>query len=74
MEQLELLKILQISTLARLAAKGDVEKEKVIIFEITECVLNKIALKSEIAICIYHSIGCKCSVDVANELINMYGL
>lgn len=68
-------KILQISTLARLASNGDVGLEKIIISEIVNCVLDENAsITSEKAIEIFRAIGYKCNVSVAEELKNMYGL
>lgn len=68
-------KVLQISTLARLASNGDVGLEKSIISEIVNCVLDKNAsLTSEKAIEIFRAIDYQCNVFVAEELKNMYGL
>lgn len=68
-------KVLQISTLARLASNGDVGLERIIISEIVNCVLDKNAsITSEKAIEIFRAIDYKCNVSVAEELKNMYGL
>ena len=68
-------KVLQISTLARLASDGDVVLEKIIISEIVNCVLDKDAsITSEKAIEVFRAIDYNCNVFVAEELINMYGL
>lgn len=68
-------KVLQISTLARLASNGDVGLEKIIISEIVNCVLDENAsITSKKAIEIFRAIDYKCNASVADELINMYGL
>lgn len=68
-------KVLQISTLARLASNGDVGLEKIIISEIVNCVLDENAsITSEKASEIFRAIDYKCNASVADELINMYGL
>ena len=68
-------KVLQISTLARLASDGDVVLEKIIISEIVNCILDKDAsITSEKAIEVFRAIDYNCNALVAEELINMYGL